>query len=248
MTAKFRSESIDLDVIELWTLDLINSASIAARDGKFLSADERQRADRFRFPEHRDRFIAARAGLRKILARYLRVEPGEIAFQYSKYGKPELAVPQSDICFTASRSQDRALIACTRAREIGVDIEWIRRDLDVDDLAQRFFTGPEIEKIHSFPPELRYLAFFRCWTCKEAFVKAGGKGLSVDLKEFDVSAALADPAAAPSDQNAMFRLNDYCLTAFPANAGYVSALAVRAGEMRLVIKALSLDKTPNVSF
>lgn len=236
MAPKFIPASIEHDVVEVWIVDLANSESTMAGDYQLLSSEERQRAEQFRFPVHKARFIAARASLRKILSRYLEADPSQLAFRYSEHGKPELAAPQTDLRFNASRSHEHALIACTRAHAIGADIEWIRRDLDVDDLARRFFTAPEVEKIQAFPPDLRHEAFLRCWTCKEAFIKADGKGLSANLDEFDVSIALGNPGTSSPTCDETFRLADSFLTAFATRAGYLSALVVTGIEAQIVVR------------
>jgi 4'-phosphopantetheinyl transferase len=236
MVAKFIPASIENGVVEVWIVDLVNSDDTLARDYQLLSSDERQRAEQFRFPAHRARFVTARASLRKILSQYLEAEPSQLAFKYSGYGKPELAMPQTDLCFNASRSHEHALVACTRALAIGADIEWIRRDLDIDDLARCFFTAPEAEKIQAFSPDLRHRAFLRCWTCKEAFIKADGKGLSANLNQFDVSIALGNPTAPPPTRDETFRLADCFLTAFAPRAGYLSALVVRGIEAQILVK------------
>jgi 4'-phosphopantetheinyl transferase len=167
--------------------------------------------------------------LRRILASYLQIEPKGLTFTYSEFGKPSLAIPQTDVRFNASRSHDKALIVCTRGREIGVDIEMIRRDLEVDDLAHRFFSVAENDRLRAVPPDSRHLAFLRCWTCKEAFVKAVGMGLSLDPVKVDVSMALANPAAALTAEREEFTVNGWSVIAFgtAAVAGHLSALATK---------------------
>jgi 4'-phosphopantetheinyl transferase len=220
------------NVVEVWIVDLLASRERVEHAFQLLSDDERRRAEQFRFSVHRDRFVMARASLRRILARYLQVEPTQLAFKYSEYGKPSLVTPQTDIHFNASRSHERALIACVREREIGVDNERIRRDLDVDDLAQRFFSVEENERLREVPPHLRHLAFLRCWTCKEALVKAVGKGLSLDLDTFDVSVALRNAAAIVSADTEVFTVHGWSLIAFGPRTveGHLSALVTAGAE------------------
>jgi 4'-phosphopantetheinyl transferase len=226
------------NAVEVWVVDLKASREKVEYAFQLLSNDERQRAEQFQFPVHRDRFVIARASLRRILASYLQIQPAHLTFRYSEYGKPSLVTPQTDIRFNASRSDERALIACSQGREIGVDNERIRRDLDVEDLAQRFFSVEENEWLRTVTPDLRHLAFLRCWTCKEAFVKAVGTGLSLDLTKFDVSVALANPAAVLSPDMGKFTVNGWSLITFGTAAveGHLSALVTRGAELEVSVQ------------
>jgi 4'-phosphopantetheinyl transferase len=214
--------------VELWVVDLRASGVKLEHAFQLLSDDELRRAKQFRFPAHRDRFVFARASLRRILASYLGIEPAQLVFTYSEFGKPRLVAPQTDICFNASRSHETAVVGCSRGHEVGVDIERIRRDLEVDDLAQRFFSAEENERLRTVPLQLRHLAFLRCWTCKEAFVKAAGMGLSLDPVNIDVSVALAnssDPGAGTEE----LTVNGWSLFAFGTAAveGHLCALVTK---------------------
>jgi 4'-phosphopantetheinyl transferase len=154
---------------------------------RILSGDEIARAERFYFPEHQERFIVGRAFLRKILSRYLNVEAKAIEFEYEERGKPLLGFKfkYSGICFNLSHSQQLALCGVTHHIPIGVDIESIRHTSDIENLAKRFFSVREYEVIKSVPPEQQQQVFFRYWTCKEAYLKAIGKGLS-ELSQVEI--------------------------------------------------------------
>jgi len=151
-----------------------------------LSADELQRAARFHFPSDRDRFIAAHGCLRHILARYLHCKPGQLSFSTGEYGKPALLPPQK-IDFNLSHSGGYALIVTARERKVGVDVERVRDDMELENIADRYFSPGEVSELMTLPPEQRAAAFFNCWTRKEAYIKAHGLGLSLPLDRFDVS-------------------------------------------------------------
>ena len=215
--------------VDVWVIDLRASDQALRATNGLLSQDEIERAQRFRFPEDRRRFVIARATVRQILGRYVQQTPQSILFEYGDYGKPRLASPTADLRFNTSRSAERALIACTLSRDIGVDIEWIGRELEIDDLAQRFFTAAENIQLQKFPPAERHSAFLRCWTCKEAFVKAVGKGLSLGLDQFDVSAGIGEPVS-PAPIRA-FVVNGWSISPFVTDdTDYISALAVEKEE------------------
>jgi len=151
--------------------------------------DENKRASHFHFPIDRQRFVASRALLRTILGAYLIAGANDVSFSYSDKEKPSLRSVHADsgITFNVSHSGRIALYAFTRRREIGVDVEQVRRDFDVEAIARRFFSPREQRQLADFCNEERVDAFFRCWTRKEAYIKATGKGLSLPLAQFDVS-------------------------------------------------------------
>jgi 4'-phosphopantetheinyl transferase len=175
--------------VELWKVDLVATSNAETRWREILSADERERADRFHFEKDRRHFSAARALLRIVLAAYSAASPEDIRFRYAENGKPELADPfnSSGLTFNVSHSGGLALFGVTRRRAIGVDIEQMRKDFDGEAIARRFFSAREQEQFASLPQEQRQRAFFRCWTLKEAFIKARGEGFSHPLHQFDVS-------------------------------------------------------------
>jgi 4'-phosphopantetheinyl transferase len=154
-----------------------------------LSASESARAARFHFERDRRRFIAARSILRDLLGRYLGEPPAALVFREAEFGKPYLTGRHegSDLRFNLSHTRDFAVYAVTRGREVGIDVEAIDRRVDYRELASRFFAASEAEKLFRLPDEQQPAAFFRCWTRKEALVKAVGAGLSIPLDSFEVS-------------------------------------------------------------
>lgn len=175
------------DEIHLWHAEIsaIDAEELASR--KLLSEDEIARMRRFHFDKDRKNFLFCRSMLRILLASYLGVSPAELRFAYSAHGKPTLAASSGSWEFNLSHSNGNFLVAIALERKVGVDIEFLKRDLDVLEIAQRFFSPAEKQAIANLPQNLRHDAFFSCWTRKEAFVKARGEGLSCPLDSFDVS-------------------------------------------------------------
>jgi 4'-phosphopantetheinyl transferase len=169
--------------VHLWTQPLDLTAHEVQRFCELLSDDERMRAARFHFERHRDRFIVARGRLREILGGYLNTDPKRIVFRYGEKEKPET----TGLKFNLSHSGGLAVYATTRDREIGVDVEEIRTEIAHERIPARFFCSNEVTSIRTTPAEEQALAFFRCWTRKEAYIKALGVGLSIPLNSFDVS-------------------------------------------------------------
>ena len=182
--------------LEVGELDLPPSELEQARS--VLSARERERAARFLRDEDRARFIAARAMLRHALARELGVPPAQLEFVYGGHGKPALAAPFGDggLRFNLSHSAGRALLAFAYGRELGVDLEKVRPVRFGAKIARRFFTEEEQRALDGLTAAAWDEGFFRCWTRKEAFIKAVGDGLSYPLKSFSVPMG---PAAMDED-------------------------------------------------
>jgi 4'-phosphopantetheinyl transferase len=149
-----------------------------------LSPDECERAACFLRPEDRHRFVWTRAVLRMLLAGYLRTEPDEVRLTYGRYGKPALQ-GEGGPAFNVSHSGNVALIAVAPAGAVGVDVEKVR-DVDLAQVARHVYAPAEQAAAAALPPALRTEAFFRCWTRKEAWLKARGDGLAVDPTTFSV--------------------------------------------------------------
>lgn len=163
----------------------VSLAGDAGAGGELLSPDERARADRFRRPELRRRYAIAHAALRVELSRAVGCAPGELVFAEGEHGKPSLVVPECDVQFNLSHSGEHAVIALTRERAVGVDVEHLR-PVRATAIARRFFAPSEFAALERLQGADRDRAFLRCWTRKEAWVKGLGQGLRVSLSSFEV--------------------------------------------------------------
>jgi 4'-phosphopantetheinyl transferase len=200
-----------------------------------LSADELARADRFRFEKDKRRFIAARGMLRQILGRYLRMNPHKLRFEYTAHGKPVLAAEPGceAFRFNLSHSGGFALYAVARGRDIGIDIERIRDDVAVGQIARQFFSPGEISSLERLHENKRKEVFFQYWTRKEAFLKATGKGISFPMQQVDVSlisGRVLSPITLLGDKRESSRW--YVRDLFPGR-GYAAAIAVEGGDCEL---------------
>jgi 4'-phosphopantetheinyl transferase len=116
---------------------------------------------------------------------------------------------------------------------VGIDIERIRFDLPVAEIAERFFSKREDAILRSLPTDVQHQAFFRCWTRKEAYIKARGEGLSLPLDQFDLSSALGEPDTVLGTQRDPSETSRWSLQDLSPAPGYVAALAVEAHGWRL---------------
>jgi 4'-phosphopantetheinyl transferase len=184
-----------LNDVHIWRINLNSDESQLHSFRETLSSDEIARAQRFYFPEHRQRFIAGRGSLRAILGQYLGIDPKQVEFAYQPRGKPLLAAKFADkgLLFNLSHSQDLALLGVSYRNQIGVDLEYIRTMSDLESLAKRFFSSREYEHLRLCAADEQQQIFFRYWTCKEAYLKATGDGLA-QLEETQISLIANQPS------------------------------------------------------
>jgi 4'-phosphopantetheinyl transferase len=223
---EFRDTLPDEREVHLWFVELTASPASIEECYRSLSADEIDRASRFRFEHLKTAFTLSRGILRVLLGRYLAIEPDRIRFAYGPRGKPRLAFPEAPLEFNLAHSGRFAAYAFATGCELGVDIEEVRPVSHQEDIVRRFFSREECEEWLELDPTQRDEAFFCCWTRKEAYIKALGDGLSMPLDRFRVSLRPGEPAAlirADEGPAAASRWSLYSLA--PAD-GYVGALAL----------------------
>ncbi|MDQ6819884.1 MAG: 4'-phosphopantetheinyl transferase superfamily protein [Actinomycetota bacterium] len=212
--------------VHVWEGCLDYPAQLVARFAGLLSADEQERAARFRFERDRSRYVVGRGQLRCLLARYLDLQPTEVRFQYGAFDKPALV--GSDVRFNLAHSGSVVLFGITRVGEIGIDVEIEDAELADERLAERFFSPAEVAVLRSVPHAERPRAFLRCWTRKEAFVKARGDGLQLALDTFDVSLDSGQPVAVLRTEWSRSEPMEWILSDLSDEAvGYIAALAIR---------------------
>ena len=233
------SLSLATGEVHVWRVELNQPQHLLEKFRGTLEEHELHRASRFHFEKHRRHFIVGRGVLRQLLAQYLGTKPEALRLTYGAYGKPVLngEYKNSRLRFNMSHSHEVALFAFAEDRELGVDVEHIRADFASEEIARRFFSRREVETFNAIPKDEQVAAFFRCWTRKEAYIKAIGKGLSQPLDQFDVTLAAEQPAAllwaSEDDPSRWFMCN------LEVGSGYAGALAVE-GQVS-TIRCLSLQ-------
>jgi 4'-phosphopantetheinyl transferase len=204
---------------------------------KVLSVEEQARADEFRFDEPAKRFIATRAALRLLLGQYLAARPVDIQFSTQGNNKPRLASIYSgaDLRFNVSHSGSLALVAVTVGNEIGVDIEHLRDVSHLEQIAGRYFHTDEIAAILSAEPTDRSATFLRCWTAKEAVLKAIGIGITSSLETFAVPPTDSFEGSIDLSRLQTSDANSRCsLARLVPHRDYLAAVAVMNARPRLL--------------
>jgi 4'-phosphopantetheinyl transferase len=213
------------DNIHVWAVNLNAAGFDIGVWRKRLSPHEQERADRFKFSHDRRRYIVAHVALRAILGAYLKVSGDNLQFSEGENGKPRLTrvANAGSVEFNLSHSHEKALIAVAHVRVVGVDIEFVKNDFAFRDVANHFFTDREIRALTALPPIVQRRSFYKCWTSKEALLKAKGVGLSGALDEVEISCDTGNRveihAAVPG----------WWLTEIDPCDGYEGALVVEGG-------------------
>ncbi|MHC5211448.1 MAG: 4'-phosphopantetheinyl transferase family protein [Planctomycetota bacterium] len=220
--------------IDLWTWPLDVDAAERERLARFLSDDELARAQRFHFARDSERHIIARGRLREILAARVSSSPGNLQFAYSEYGKPTLvASDPPPPHFNLSHSHGLAALAISDGAELGLDIEAIRPLKE--DIAGRFFSSREVAGLRALDEADQLPGFYRCWTRKEAVLKALGDGLRRPLDSFDVSLADDAPARIERMEGEANAPREWELVHFIPATGFVGAIALRSHGARVTL-------------
>ena len=232
--------------IDLWLFDLEPPLPDVHGFERLLSGDERTRAAAFVFDEDRNRYIAGRGRLREILAHYLGLPPQDIRFTYNEYGKPGLDTGLHGVLhFNLSHSASLALLAVSDRYPLGADIE--QAAPLKEDVAAYCFSDAERRDLAALSQDEYLDGFYRCWTRKEAFVKAHGEGLSLPLQSFDVSIGTeAAPLLKRLDSDPSGLRNWKLFNLAPA-PGFAGALAVLTGGRNPRLQWRSLEELYAVS-
>jgi 4'-phosphopantetheinyl transferase len=213
--------------VHVWTITLDQPPERVKNLENYLSEDERQRAARFVVGIPRQRFITGRGALRRLVGQYLNIQPGDVKFTFNPFGKPLLApeLGQDGLQFNLTHSKGLILAAFVRDARIGVDVEWREEMQDALEIAARFFTPVECRAIRAAGQDLQTQTFLRYWTCKEAFIKAVGEGISYPLDQFEIEFEQDRPKIRFLDK----RKNTpgtWTIEVFTPAGGYNAALAV----------------------
>lgn len=229
------------DEVHVWRAALDHADVVVTACQRVLTPEENERAKRFVFKRDRDRFIVARSTLRTILGRYAGRDPAQLRFSYAKHGKPSLD-DADGLFFNLSHSRSIALYAVSSRRELGIDLEYVRRDLDAKSIAARFFSAAETVALNNLPEDSQIEAFFHCWTRKEAYIKARGEGIYFGLDKFDVSLSPNETAALLRVENSPDELARWSFQNLHVHADYAAAVIGERSPWTLKCWEFSLEQ------
>ena len=224
--------------LHVWNVPLETAPQEFARLHSLLSADEIARAERFYFERDRSRYIIGRGILRTLLGNYLGMDASEIQFNYGPHGKPTLEPVSTGqtLQFNLAHSNDRAIFIFGWDRPVGIDIEHVRPLQDADRFAEQFYSARETALINSLPGDDKWNAFYKLWTCKEAFLKAQGSGLTVPLNQVEIFLDGEEAARLISIGGDTEQAADWKLWIFNPLPGYQAAIAIQGFEGQIQIQ------------
>lgn len=221
--------------VHIWAVSLAQPPGTVNTLEQLLTAEEQARAQAFKFPRLRERYIAGRGQLRRLLGQYLKLNPERVEFDYTPRGKPSLKPGSgAEGChFNVAHSDELALIAISTTAPVGVDVELIRPMPDAEGIAERFFSPRELAALRSVALAARDAAFFRLWTRKEAWLKATGDGIAESLAKIEVAFLAEEPPRVLAVAGDPLAADAWSLCHLQPAAGFVGALATRCRPVRL---------------
>lgn len=223
------------DEVQVWRLSLDEESASDKDDLKLLSQEETERASRLRVGQIRQQFLVGRNWVRRLLGHAMGISPTAVPITVGAYGKPELpADDESRIHFNVAHSRNTVLVALSRLGPVGIDLEYLDRATDVMEVARHSLTDEEISILSAIDDaQSRVHAFFRCWTRKEAVVKADGRGLSLPLTSFEVPLVPACQEFPVAVVNVDGSHSQYYLSDIPFDQGAACAIATSVPIVRL---------------
>lgn len=221
---------LKFDEVHIWFACLPDNERDIHHFVSLLSEDERQKADNFRFPKDKNSFIISRGILRSLLAYYLEEEPQNIEIMYGLWGKPCVLAGKS-LYFNLSHSKDYVLYAVARNYEVGIDLEYIDQHLEVEDMASSILSSRDLEYWKTIKQEEKANTFFKLWVCKEAFLKASGKGWLNDKHTIPLE-SLETHKESNKNNELKEKMTSPCF--FEDIPGYASALFIEGVPLRSV--------------
>lgn len=171
--------------VEVWHAGLAGGEADLVRLARCLDPDEECRAARFRDHRDRRRFQASRGLLRHILSTYVDTPPERLVLGYGARGKPFLA-KHPEIQFNLSHTDDVLVVGVARNRRLGIDVERLIPERVMEEILETVASGPERTLLGALDRAERGERFMQLWTRKEAYIKADGRGMAIDLKGVDV--------------------------------------------------------------
>jgi 4'-phosphopantetheinyl transferase len=226
MMSQLNNESI-----HVWTLMDVQNDCAELRE--VLSEDELQIASRFCFPHLVSSYIGIHGWMRRLLGLYLDIDPQSLKFVVNEFGKPALAGPHGNLQFNLSHSASVAVLALCKDAAIGIDIEAIRLVEDWEAVAAAHFSRSEYHALQAEPTHERNAAFLRCWTRKEALLKAMGVGLSLDPATFEVGIAKLNSGESIIFQGVDEVNSKWIMTDMQTIPGYIASLVVEGQKRKI---------------
>jgi 4'-phosphopantetheinyl transferase len=243
------SLSLEPDTLNVWAFDLEGPPALLELCRRYLSSEERQRADRFVFPRDRGHHTVAHAVVRHLLGLYCDVAPESLQFSVTAAGKPSLQSPAGSaagIHFNLTHSGGRALLGVSHGRELGIDLEQVRSNIEALSISRNYFFGSERDAIEQALSGTSDNTFFRYWVAKEAVLKAQGIGLGFPLDQFRVDFLPGGEAARIETFDASKLDGAWTIRMLPCEEGWFAAVAARGNDWAVKVERPVVTDPPHL--
>jgi 4'-phosphopantetheinyl transferase len=245
--------ALELDTIHVWAFELDGTSALVEQCRSYLSIGEHQRADRFVFERDRVHHTVAHGVLRHLLGRYCGIRPESLQFSVTAAGKPSMArLPANPaegppgIHVNLTHSGGRALLGVSQGRELGIDLEQVRPNIEVLSISRNYFFGAERDAIEGALSVTRDSLFFRYWVAKEAVLKAQGIGLGFPLDQFRVDFLPGDAEARIETFDPGRLDGGWIVRMLPSDAGWLAAVAARGQDWVVKVERPVVTDRPHL--
>ena len=141
--------------------------------------------------------------------------------------------------FNMAHSGEFAAYVIALQRQVGIDVERVRADLNIESLVDRYFTPLEAQLVRQ-GAEDPTTTFFSYWVRKEAVLKATGYALRFPLRSVDVARG-ASTSGEVFTHVPSWAISDWRIMDVPAGPAYRAAVAVDAAPRRLRCSRISAE-------
>jgi 4'-phosphopantetheinyl transferase len=220
---------------DIWLIYIPDVVNYSPYYEQLLVNEEKEKANHFVFLKDKLRYVITHGILRLLLSDYLNLSSRQIVLKNNSYGKPYLSTenhPES-LFFNLSHSNLGIVLAFAKSMDLGIDLEFVKKDIPFLDIAKHFFSQFEYQELLSTPEISRIQAFYHGWTRKEAFIKAKGKGLSIPLDSFDVSISQGKQPAILRSSDDPMDLKNWKLFDLDTWPDYTSALCIEGEQKKI---------------
>jgi len=229
------SFNIKEDEVHVWNISFPDFANNITFFTNVLSLEEIERTKAYKFLTDQHKFILGRGLLKYLLAKYLNVKIHNIKIIYNLWGKPFIDT-KDRLYFNISHSGDYALYAFTHCYEVGIDLEYIKVNIALDEMATTVFSKADLIYWETLEKQDKINTFFKYWVYKEAFLKANGKGWLGDETTLSLREITTFKKKSTFDE---FPCKINYPYFFDCRAGYASALYVKGPPLQLKFLSLS---------
>lgn len=233
--------------VHLWLVDqqeVLKNTSLE-RYFSLLSHDEHQRMSRFKTPLRRQQYLITRVALRTILSLYMPAKsPLDFEFATNSYGKPRLADNPSPLFFNLSHSKHKIALAFTTSEEIGIDIEYLKLERDVNKIACHSFHKNEWEPSQMGTQETRIQQFYKLWALKEAFIKAQGSSHAIPTNSFYFTGLDSHEPFIQFDSPSTYESKKWCFRHRFITEQYSLAIALQQAQNTALLSVFSRNYIP----